>query len=77
MMRYEINTFEDLKTFVLSNDLSKEQLKEVILKTLKVFIVGNEDKTALMIDLENFIKEHPNIKRRPFFLENPLLNKLK
>jgi hypothetical protein len=67
-----INNFNELKNFILSNDLTKNQIEDIIFKTIRVFIIdfdNYKDKRELIKELECFIIEFPDIDKRPIFLD--------
>ena len=74
--RIQINNFDELKAFVLSNELTKDQLQDLIFKTLNIFINKNEDKTEIINKIEIFLINHPEPNKRPLFYSNALIDYL-
>jgi len=67
-----INNFNELKNFILSNDLTKNQIEDIIFNTIRVFIIdynSYKNKRELLQELEFFINEFPDIDKRPIFLD--------
>ncbi|MFV5692060.1 hypothetical protein ACM55K_08550 [Flavobacterium sp. LT1R49] len=66
-----IANIQDLKEFILNNDLSKNDIHELIRTTLKVWISDEYNKIDLINLIEDFYYKYPNIKDRPLFLDIP------
>lgn len=66
-----IANIQDLKEFILNNDLSKNDIHELIKTTLKVWISDEYNKIDLINLIEDFYYKYPNIKDRPLFLDIP------
>lgn len=71
MKMIEINNYEDLRYFILNNELTTKQIDEVVKQTLGVFIIDKYSKSELILKLDefyiNYIKDKLNIER-PLFL---------
>ena len=71
MKMIEINNYEDLRYFILNNELTTKQIDEVVKQTLGVFIIDKYSKSELILKLDefyiNYIKDKLNIGR-PLFL---------
>ena len=67
----EINNYEDLRYFILNNELTTKQIDEAVKQTLGVFIIDKYSKSELILKLDefyiNYIKDKLNIER-PLFL---------
>ena len=58
---------QELKDFMLHNDLSKNEIYEIIKTTLKVWISKKYNKTDLVNMIEDFYYKYPNVKTDPCF----------
>jgi len=67
-MQIEINSFDELISFLEEYDLKDEQVVEVITKALKIF-VAPEDKPELLKKVRDYWKQYGTIKERPLFLD--------
>lgn len=67
----KINSIEELKQFLLNNDLSKNDIQELLKTTLKVWISEEYNKTDLANMIEDFYYKYPNVQGRPLFLDVP------
>lgn len=66
-----ISNIQELKDFILDNDLSKNDIHEIVRTTLKVWISKEYNKTDLVNMIEDFYYKYPNLKDRPLFLDVP------
>ena len=66
-----IANLQELKVFILNNDLSKNDIHELIKTTLKVWISKEYNKTDLVNMIEDFYYKYPNVQGRPLFLDIP------
>ena len=64
-----ISNIQELKDFILNNDLSKNDIHELIKATLKVWISKEYNKTDLVNKIEEFYNKFPNVQNRPLFLD--------
>ena len=71
MKMIEINNYKDLRNFIITNDLTTEQINKIINQTLGVFVIDIYTKCELILKLDefyiNFIKDK-SIIERPLFL---------
>jgi hypothetical protein len=66
-----ITNINELKDFILNNDLSKNDIQELLKTTLKVWISEEYNKTDLVNMIEDFYYKYPNVQGRPLFLDVP------
>jgi uncharacterized protein (UPF0128 family) len=66
-----IANINELKDFILNNDLSKNDIHELIKATLNVWLNEEYDKTDLVNIIEAFYNKYPNVQERPLFLDVP------
>jgi hypothetical protein len=64
-----ITNIQELKDFILNNDLSNNDIKELIRTTLKVWISKEYNKIDLVNMIEDFYYKYPNIRGRPLFID--------
>lgn len=67
----KINSIDELKKFILNNDLSRNDIQELLKTTLKVWISKEYDKMDLVNMIEDFYLKYPNLQDRPLFLDIP------
>jgi hypothetical protein len=67
----KINSIEELKQFLLNNDLSKNDIQELLKTTLKVWVSEEYNKTDLANMIEDFYYKYPNVQGRPLFPDVP------
>jgi hypothetical protein len=65
----EISTFQQLKEYILNNDLSDHDINILIKETMGVWVAKGYEKKHLIKILEAFIVEFPKIKDRPLFVD--------
>ncbi len=66
-----IANIQELKDFILNNNLSRKDIHELIKTTLQVWISKEYNKTDLVNMIEDFYYKCPNVKDRPLFLDIP------
>ena len=66
-----IANIQELKDFILNNELSKNDINEILRATLKVWISKEYNKTDLVNIIEDFYYKYPNVQDRPLFLDVP------
>lgn len=66
-----ITNIQELKDFILNNDLSKNDIQKLIRTTLQVWISKEYNKIDLVNMIEDFYYKYPNAKDRPLFLDVP------
>lgn len=66
-----ITNINELKDFILNNDLSKNDIQELLRATLNVWISNEYSKTDLANMIEDFYYKYPNVQDRPLFLNIP------
>lgn len=66
-----IANINELKDFLLNNDLSKNDIQELLKTTLKVWVSEEYNKTDLANMIEDFYYKYPNVQGRPLFLDIP------
>lgn len=66
-----ITNIQELKDFILNNDLSKNDIQKLISTTLKVWISKDYNKIDLANMIEDFYYKYPNVKDRPLFFDVP------
>ncbi|RTY64804.1 MULTISPECIES: hypothetical protein [unclassified Flavobacterium] len=66
-----IANIQELKDFILNNELSKNDINEILRATLKVWICKEYNKTELVNIIEDFYYKYPNVQDRPLFLDVP------
>lgn len=64
-----IANIQELKDFILNNDLGKNDIHELIKTTLKVWISKEYNKTDLVNMIEDFYYKYPNVQGLPLFLD--------
>jgi hypothetical protein len=64
-----IANIQDLKEFILNNDVGKNDIQELLRATLNVWISKDYNKTDLANVIEDFYYKHPNVQDRPLFLD--------
>ena len=65
----EINNINELKNYILNNELSQEQIKEILRATLCIWVSGvYTDKKEYAEMVEEFYNKYPTIQERPLFL---------
>lgn len=65
----QISNFQDLKEYILTNELSGTDINTLIKTTLGVYISHGYEKKKLMQTLESFIKKYPVREQRPLFMD--------
>lgn len=65
----EISNFQELKEYILNNELSENDIDTLIKTTLGVWISEGYEKKYLMQMLESFIKKYPVKSDRPLFMD--------
>lgn len=65
----EISNIQELKDFILNNNLNQRTIEQLLKTTLNVYISGKYDKTDLVKMIEDFYYKYPNIQDRPLFLD--------
>jgi hypothetical protein len=68
-MKATVRTFKELAKFINDNDLSRKQIDLLITKSLNVWMSREIPKTEILPRLEEFIKQYPDIKDRPLFID--------
>ncbi len=66
-----IANIQELKDFILKNDLNKKDIQELTKTTLKVWVSKEYNKTDLVNMIEDFYYKYPNVQGRPLFLDIP------
>ena len=66
-----IANINELKDFILNNDLSKNDIQELLRATLNVWISNEYNKTDLANMIEDFYYKYQNVQDRPLFLDIP------
>ncbi len=66
-----ITNIQELKDFILNNDLSKNDIQKLINTTLKVWISKDYNKIDLANMIEDFYYKYPNVNDRPLFFDVP------
>lgn len=64
-----ISNIQELKDFILNNELSETDINEIVRQTLKIWISKKYDKIVLVNMLEDFYNKYPNKQDRPLFLD--------
>lgn len=70
-IKMRIKNIEELKDFILNNDLSNNDIQELIRTTLKVWISKEYNKIDLVNMIEDFYYKYPKVQGRPLFLDIP------
>ena len=65
----EISNFQELKEYILNNELSENDIDTLIKTTLGVWISEGYEKKYLMQMLESFTKKYPVKSDRPLFMD--------
>lgn len=66
----EISNIEELKDYILNNELTQKQIEEILRATLNIWVSGDyTDKKEFVKAIEEFYNKHPNEQDRPFFLD--------
>ena len=68
-----IATPEDLKKFILENELTKNQISDLTMHTIRCMFLF-ETKKDLFNQIDEVLIKHPNQKTRPMFGELSLNN---
>ena len=68
-----IATPEDLKKFILENELTKNQISDLTMHTIRCMFLF-ETKEDLFKQIDEVLIKHPNKKTRPMFGELSLNN---
>lgn len=65
----EISNFQELKEFILNNDLIEKDINMLIKETMGVWVSKGYDKKHLIKRLEYFIVKFKRLEDRPLFLD--------
>ena len=66
----EIFNIQELKDFILNNELTQEQIKEILRTSLNIWISGvYTNKKEFVKTIEDFYSKYPNTQDRPLFLD--------
>jgi hypothetical protein len=65
----QISNIQELKEYILNNELSGTDIDTLIKTTLGVYISQGYEKKYLMQMLESFIKKYPVKSDRPLFMD--------
>ncbi len=69
-MSKEIKNIEDLYKFILDNDLTPDETRELLQTTLRIWISGEYEKETLVDMLRAFLNKYPvRDETRPLFLD--------
>lgn len=71
MKKVKLNNVEELKKFILENDISEDSIRELVRTCLKVWISEFKSKEELILQIDELLLKYPDVKNRPLFVDVP------
>ncbi|WP_291118802.1 hypothetical protein [Flavobacterium sp. UBA6135] len=71
MKKVKIHSVEELKKFILENDIQSNDIRKLLASSLKVWICEFKTKEELLLQIDELLLKYQDVKNRPLFVDIP------